>query len=984
MILLMGVVPGSSASLSGELGSLATLLRRVADSPTASPEEILAGLDDPDLEIERQLGAGGMGMVFLARDVRLDRRVAVKVHRFSGRPDAATDLLAEAQAMARLAHPNVVALHEVRQAGEHLLLMMEFIPGRTLRAWLTATPRTRGEILDAFAAAGAGLAAAHRAGLVHRDFKPDNVIVGDDGRTRVADFGLARVTEGARPATTSADDDGDADSITGTPAYLAPEQLEHRAVDARTDQYAFCLTLAEALQGRHPLADSTPAELFDSSTRDRLPGSPAVAGIRPAWLRRIVVRGLAPDPADRYADMEALLGALARGRRRRTPWIAAAVGLAAAAGVAAWVLARRGGPDCGAVDHQLDGIWDAAARTRAGDGIDGLGLPYGGPAWRRIEGDLDGYARRWTVARRDVCRAGGRAGDALTATLARQTACLDQRRAALGQLARTLAAPDRALLDRAGQLAGSLPPVDDCADLRTLAAMAGPATPPPTARDLAAARAAYAAGHYQPALDAARRAVAGAGGARDVAAEATLLSARALLRLDRVGDAAPAYQHAADLAGDLGATPLQVDAWIGLGVAYQKLGQLDDSARTLGLADAALAAAHDPVRRGFLLTTQGTLAGRRGDYEGARHAFERALAEYHSIQLDDSPLVSPLELDLAISYRLLGRHGDALAHARRALEVDRTLGEGHPRVASDHIQLSPIWEHLGHPEMSIRELTTARAILTRAAPGSAELGMVEDELGRLASHAHHEDEAATHYRAAVDVFTRTAPRSTKLRTSRTNLGDSLRLLGRLDQAERLLRDVLGEDIAALGEMHPEVAHAHRVLGDVLADQGRTDDAIAALERARAIYAANPTIARKAGDMLAREAEVLRAADRWDAALTRDRAALLAREATATDPHLPAESVLQVADDELHLGRAARALAGAEDAAGRFRALHDDAGVALSDFTAARARWRLGRDREAALARARDSRRIVAAIAPFAPDLAPRLREVDAWLAARGR
>jgi len=194
----------------------------------------------------RQIGQGGMGVVYTALDELLGRAVAIKMIRADrAGAVAVARILREAQALARLSHPNVVQLHDVRTADGQIFLAMEYVPGRTLRAWLEQRPG-RAEILARFAEAGRGLAAAHAAGLVHRDFKPDNVLVGDDGRVRVVDFGLVAADEPARATLVdAAPDPGASDTLTragavvGTPAYMAPEQLRGEAADARSDQFAF-------------------------------------------------------------------------------------------------------------------------------------------------------------------------------------------------------------------------------------------------------------------------------------------------------------------------------------------------------------------------------------------------------------------------------------------------------------------------------------------------------------------------------------------------------------------------------------------------------------------------------------------------------------------------------------------------------------------------------------------------------------------------
>ena len=271
-----------------------------------------------------ELGAGAMGRVYAAYDPELDRRVALKLLHDAD-ADAAARLHREAQAMARLSHPNVVTVYEVGNHAEQLFIAMELVAGETLARWLSAAPRPWPAVLAAFRAAGEGLAAAHDAGLVHRDFKPANVLVGADGRVRVADFGLvyARV----RPIAASHEPADPpmltrAGTVLGTPAYMAPEQILGAPTDARTDVFAFCLALWEARFGARPFTGETIEELHRSIARGA-PDDPPKDSLRDRWLRPLLRRGLEVDPERRWPDMRSLLDALAhdpaieRARRRR-------------------------------------------------------------------------------------------------------------------------------------------------------------------------------------------------------------------------------------------------------------------------------------------------------------------------------------------------------------------------------------------------------------------------------------------------------------------------------------------------------------------------------------------------------------------------------------------------------------------------------------------------------------------------------------------
>jgi tetratricopeptide (TPR) repeat protein len=325
------------------------ILVKVVRAPGGSPapDELAIGTElSGRFTITRAVGAGGMGTVYVARDQTLGRDVAVKVHHASG---GATRLRREAIAMARLAHPNVVTVFEVGEIERRPFVVMELITGLTLRAWIAEAPRTWREILVMLIAAGEGLAAAHAAGLVHRDFKPENVLVGEDGRARVGDFGLARELDSREidePTTERAATDKlmspmtQTGAVLGTPAYMAPEQFAGAPVDPRADQFAFCVTVWEALWGQRPYPGAT-FELvhaaIEADARTPMPHGSKV----PIAVRTVLERGLAKDPDKRYPTMRALLDALHHTlRRRRALAIGGGATLAVAAIGVAFVLTR--------------------------------------------------------------------------------------------------------------------------------------------------------------------------------------------------------------------------------------------------------------------------------------------------------------------------------------------------------------------------------------------------------------------------------------------------------------------------------------------------------------------------------------------------------------------------------------------------------------------------------------------------------------------
>jgi predicted Ser/Thr protein kinase len=293
-----------------------------------------------------RLGQGAMGVVYSALDEQLDRRIAIKLLQTGrGRGEARERLRREALALGRLSHPNVVAIHEIGEAEGQLFVAMELVEGVTLQAWLMERPRRVAEVLAAYVQAGRGLAAAHAVGLVHRDFKPENILIGSDGRVRVVDFGLARQAFDTTNSHTTAHHDGPLDgaltatgALLGTPAYMAPEQAGGDvAVDARSDQFSFCVALYEALYGERPFGGATfdayLAEVAAGRVRRPTPGRRV-----PRTLRRALLRGLRHVPGERWPDMHTLLARLSTRSRARGP--VAALVVVCVLGLAWWLVAR--------------------------------------------------------------------------------------------------------------------------------------------------------------------------------------------------------------------------------------------------------------------------------------------------------------------------------------------------------------------------------------------------------------------------------------------------------------------------------------------------------------------------------------------------------------------------------------------------------------------------------------------------------------------
>ena len=344
------------------------------------------------------LGAGAMGIVYGAYDPDLGRKVALKVLRGATDEETRARLLREAQALARLSHPNVVAIHDLGTDRGRVFLAMELIEGDTLAAWLRGRPRPQA-VIDALVSAGRGLAAAHAAGLVHRDFKPANVLVGEDGRARVTDFGLAHGDEGPAAGHGAA----------GTPAYMAPEQRVGGPTDARSDQYAFCATLHEALSGQRP---------------------PAGADALPRWTRPILGKA-----RSRRHSRRSLPGhghsPVPPGRRGPSLTPRRSLGGAAivlAAGAAIAFAMRPARAQCDGAEAAWGNLWGQGDRAEVAAAFARSDRPGRDTALARVTETLDAYRARWVNAHTETCRATRVRGDQSEALLDLRMQCLAGRR----------------------------------------------------------------------------------------------------------------------------------------------------------------------------------------------------------------------------------------------------------------------------------------------------------------------------------------------------------------------------------------------------------------------------------------------------------------------------------------------------------------------------------------------------------------------------
>ncbi len=455
----------------------------------ARPGELTRGTVVGRYTVLSLVGRGGMSEVYGAYDPKLDRKIALKVlhpRPLGASPQYEHRLQREARAIAQISHPNVIAVHDVGTFGDRVFVAIAFVEGETLREWLAERPRTREAIMAAFLDAARGLAAAHDKGLVHRDFKPQNVLVGADGIVRVTDFGLARwsdepsdeMPDGA-PSRILGVDLTTTGQIAGTPLYMAPEQVRGHALDARADQFGFCVALYEALYGGHPFFDpGSGVPLAEAVTAGRVRPPPPRSNV-PGWLRRVLVRGLSVSPGDRWPSMTALISALTldpAGVRRR--WVAAGAGaLACLVGlIAAGRNPRLPGAVCEAGPVGITRVWSTgpgdgpagSRRAKAKAAFLATGVPTATEVWDHTAAVIDRYAGDWARMSRDNCEETHVRHEQAPAVLDRRAGCFDERRGALEALVDVFATADAKMMSSAVDAAMALPGLDLCADLPSL------------------------------------------------------------------------------------------------------------------------------------------------------------------------------------------------------------------------------------------------------------------------------------------------------------------------------------------------------------------------------------------------------------------------------------------------------------------------------------------------------------------------------------
>ena len=851
-----------SGSLGGSLGgSRAALLDRVGSPSTSAASSAGDPREIGRYMVIARLGAGGMGVVYRAYDPDLDRRVAIKVLRGHSTADARTRLVREAQAMAKLSHPNVVQVFDVGVVGDQVFVAMDYVDGQDLGAWIEEGAHPWEEVVDVLVQAGAGLAAAHAVGLVHRDFKPDNVLLERDPvsgrqRARVADFGLARLgeAEGEGEGAGAAAVDVRSSvlqaeltrvgAVMGTPAYMSPEQHMGVAVDARTDVFSFSVAFFEALYGQRPYGgDSLEALRLAASSKRR---APPPAGTRvPGWLHKIVAKGMSAARDERYARMDQLLAAIEAGRARgrRRGWIAGAAAVAVVAG--GWLGLREAAPPlCAGGPERVAAAWGAAEREAVERAFAATERPFAADAWSRAAARLDDYGAAWAGAYGEACAATRIRGELSEAVMDLRMACLDRRLQELAGLVDMFERADAKIVEKAVDAAADLPDLAACADVEAL--LGGPAPPAAAIREEAAGLA------------------------------GRLAQARALQRAGKDKDALARLGPLAEEASALGEPRLTVEVGLALGEAQADTGAHEEGMRTLRAAlwgaiggrddAAALVALRQMIHvTGFQLARREdaqvwvelarALVSRRGDRPrelgallGASAAVEIAAARYPEAEALAAEAVRLAEAGgdaevFALIDRLNalgaarvrgGRYAEAAEPLERAVALaEEVRGPNHPTLAMPLSTLGLVMERQGRYPEGIAALRRCLQILVAAnGPDHPNVGLLRQNLGGFLFLSGDVVAAGPELDASVRILEASlGAEHPVLAAVRTLRGDFELVRGDVDAASREYERALAIRLAALGPEHPDLGLTLLGLGRVALRRGDRAAASGHLEHA---------------------------------------------------------------------------------------------------------------------------------------------------------
>jgi serine/threonine protein kinase/tetratricopeptide (TPR) repeat protein len=833
------------------------------------------------------VGRGGMGEVYAAYDPELDRKVAVKLLRV--KPGNGVSLnegrqrtLREAQAIARLSHPNVVVVYDVGTFRDQVFIAMEFVEGNTVTYWLAAQPRSWQEVLRVFRAAGRGLTAAHEKGLVHRDFKPDNVMVGRDGEVRVMDFGLARqvadkpAPEGAPPAKRAPvviaehgpGADGEDDQMTtillngpstgpaapspatesqpgsgmfevqltrtgammGTPAYMAPEQFLGTATDARTDQFSFCVALYEALYGERPFSGNTMFALTTAVVQGQVKEAPQSSKV-PLWVRKVLLRGLRAQADERYPSMHDLIDALGKNpnaARRRFLAVAAVALVPVALTVGVHQSLANHKSICGAGPARLAGVWDLtgagepepARQAAIHSAFLHTGKSYANEVYATVNRILSGYSQSWAKMYREACEATNARGEQSAEVLDLRMTCLQERLGGLRALTDVFSDANGQVVENAVSAANNLGSLDRCADVPLLRSVVRPPEDPKTRARVAELR-------------------------------QQLAGVKALYDSGRYHEGLKDAPGRIDEVRALGYQPLIAETLFAMGMMYSKSNDVPAAERALVDSYLAADASRDDEVRAEDATNLVWVVG----YQEGRYADAQRWAKYADAILQRLGghvlLQAWLANNLGGLFEIRGEREAALRMQQQGLALkERALGRDHPDVGISEGNLAVVLTMLGRNQEALEHVDRSIEIL-------------ENGLG-----AGHPD----------------------LATQLNNRGEILNALGRSRDARTSFEKARIIWERELGLDNRNLAYALTGIGASYLSEGDAANAIVPLERAFKIREAHETDPSRRGETRFALARAL-----WESGRDHLRARSLAEQARAS--YTEAELKTNVAEVE---------------------------------------------------------------------------------------
>ncbi len=824
--------------------------------------------------VAEMIGRGGMGVVYKAFDPDLNRPVALKLLRVkSGEGSTSgggstspnrTRLLREGQALAQLSHPNVVTVFDVGSHEESVFIAMEYVDGQTLKQWLLQEDRSQPEILELLKAAGQGLSAAHDSGIIHRDFKPGNVMIGKNGRVRVLDFGLARAAGSANDDEPALADSGEesgsltdsqelllnaeggvesseyfsgllSSSVTqtgaflGTPSYMSPEQHHGKSVDALSDQFSFAVVLFEALYGQRPFGGKTYGAFVRTVTQGRI-RAPADKRRVPKWIARVIFQGLKPKPARRHASMRHLLeelekdpaiaAAKKRAARIRVLVMAAFLLLVPLAGFGIWYGATQGVRRCQGASEQLRGVWDSEVKKTIETAFAQTGRHYAEDTFVRVERLLDQRSQAWTAMWTEACEATHVQGKQSDKMLDLRMRCLDRKLGAVRALTHLFATKaDGKIVDKAVQAALGLTGLERCADTAALSA----AFPPPE----------------DPALQ-----------AKVKSQQAKLAEARALSRAGKYPDALTIVQEMLPAVEAAGYLPLLAETKAEHADLLSRIGRNQEAAE--GLEKAMLVSAqakHDLVMARAATRYLYVVGYQQGFYAEGLKLFPFVESALSRAGAEPALYARALNI-MGILYERLGRYQESVDYEGRALAIrEQALGADHPFVAYSFNNLGIVAMREGKYDLAIEHLNRAVAIRERAlGPQHPDVAVTLNNMGIVRERMGDYEGALKVLQRVQNIWTSAlGPEAPVLSHALNNLGNVYKSKGDFLIALPYYQKALAIWQETLGAHHQSLAHPLTGIGECKLLAGQYAAAVPVLEKALRIRESGSIDAKLLGE-----------------------------------------------------------------------------------------------------------------------------------------